>query len=154
MERRFITRVRVRSYELDMLGHVNNAVFLNWLEQARLEAFERIGWSLEALIARRWMTHVVRIEIDYRREVRFGDEVVVLTRVEGIGRTSLTLAHSLERAAPGAGARSGEGRARAEDGSEPEVVAEARVVVVWLGQDGRPTPVPEEVRRSLATPAD
>lgn len=113
-----------------MLGHVNNAVFLNWLEQARLEIFEEIGWSLEALIGRRWVSNVVRIEIDYRREVRFGDEIELATWLERIGTSSITLAHRLSR-----------------DGSE--VVAEARVVVVWLGADGRPSPVPEELRAEL-----
>lgn len=133
MSRRFLTRLRVRSYELDILGHVNNAVYLNWLEQARLEAFEALGYPLEALIERRWATTVARIEIDYRREARFGDQLLLSTELERIGRSSITLRHRMER-----------------EGDPEPAVAEARVVIVWLGADGRPAPVPEEVRRALA----
>lgn len=129
----FVTRHRVRSYELDIMGHVNNAAYLNWLEQARLEAFESLGYPLEDLIARRWMTTVARIEIDYRREARFGDEIAITTRLDRIGESSLALAHRLVRAGPGAG-----------------LVAEARAVLVWLGEDRRPARVPDEVRRAIA----
>lgn len=131
----FVTRHRVRSYELDIMGHVNNAAYLNWLEQARLEAFEALGYRLEDLIARQWMTTVARIEIDYRREARFGEEIAILTEVERVGTSSIALAHRLERA----GVR--------------DLVAEARVVVVWLGPDGRPARVPDEVRRAIEAAA-
>lgn len=126
------TRHRVRSYELDIMGHVNNAVYLSWLEQARLEALEALGYPLEALIARRWMTTVARVEIDYRREARFGDEIVISTRPERIGNSSITLRHRIER-----------------ENDPRALVAEARVVLVWLGEDGRPAPVPDEVRETL-----
>lgn len=80
-----------------MLGHVNNAVFLNWLEQARLQVLESLGWSVEDLVLQRWLSNVVGIEIDYRREVRFGDVVDVSTHLERLGNTSLTLGHRLLR---------------------------------------------------------
>lgn len=128
----FTARFTVRSYELDMLGHVNNAVYLNYLEQARLQAFEFLGWPLQGLLDGSWMTTVARIEIDYRREARFGDRLVVVTEVDRVGRTSITLAHRIERES---------------DPTSP--VADARVVIVWLGPEGRPSPVPDEVRRAL-----
>ncbi|MFQ5689742.1 MAG: acyl-CoA thioesterase [Gemmatimonadota bacterium] len=132
MARVFVSRFRVRSYELDFLGHVNNAVYLNWLEQARLQALGELGYPLEALIERAWVTLVARIEIDYRREVRHGDDIRLRTEVERVGRTSLTLHHRFERI-----------------DDEVPLVAEARVVIVWIGQDGRPAPVPDEVRERL-----
>lgn len=128
------TAIEVRSYELDILGHVNNAVFLNWLEQARLAALEALGFGVQALIEGRWSSNVVRIEIDYRRPARFGDRLRVLTWLERLGNTSLALGHRIER----------------EDEPEAGPVAEARVVVVWLDAEGRPTRVPDEVRSRLA----
>ena len=111
--RTFVSRFPVRSYELDILAHVNNAVYLNWLEQARLAAFDEIGYPLDALVERRWVTNVVRIEIDYRRPVVHGQTVVCRTELEGVGRTSLTLGHRLE-----------------VEGDPHPPAAEARVVVV------------------------
>ncbi|MGH7540625.1 MAG: acyl-CoA thioesterase [Gemmatimonadota bacterium] len=132
--RRFETTVQVRSYELDILGHVNNAVYLNWLEQARLAALEELGLGVEALIDREWLSNVVRIEIDYRRPARFGDRLRLLTWVERLGRTSLSLGHRILR----------EG-----EGEDAAPTADARVVVVWLDAGGRPTPIPREVRERL-----
>lgn len=127
------TAIEVRSYELDMLGHVNNAVFLNWLEQARLAALEALGFGVEALIEREWSSNVVRIEIDYRRPARFGDRLRVLTWLDRVGNTSLALGHRIER----------------RDDPKGGPVAEAKVIVVWLDRKGGPTRVPAEVRERL-----
>lgn len=133
------TRVRVRSYELDGFGHANHAVFLNWFEHARFETLREGGFPLRALAERGWGVHVVRIEVDYRREALLGDELVVETHLEEVRRTSMTL-HQVARSQAGQ--------------AEPEaVLAEARVVAVWVDEDGRPMRVPEEVRRALGPPA-
>lgn len=129
MARRFEHDIRVRSYELDFLGHVNNAVYLNWLEQARLAAFEEAGFGVATLLEGEWLTNVARIEIDYRRPTHFGERLRITSGVERIGRTSLTLRHGIRRL---------------DDG---ELVSEARVVVVWLDGSGSPVPVPEVARR-------
>jgi len=43
----FLTHLRVRHYEMDALGHVNNAVYQNYLEQAAIEHSESLGFTLE-----------------------------------------------------------------------------------------------------------
>ena len=48
---RYTVRWAVRQYELDALGHVNNAVYLNWAEQVAIDHVEALGygreWSVE-----------------------------------------------------------------------------------------------------------
>jgi len=44
----FTTQLRVRHYEMDPLGHVNNAVYQNYLEQAAIEHSEHLGFTLSA----------------------------------------------------------------------------------------------------------
>ena len=44
---RYVTPVRFR--DVDMMGHVNNAVYLNWLEQGRLSAMEGAGYAVRSL---------------------------------------------------------------------------------------------------------
>lgn len=122
---------RVRSYELDSFGHVNHSVHLNWFEQARFETIEAAGFAPATLAERGWGIHVVRVEVDYRREARLGEEMHITTGVERIRNSSMTLAQV---------ARCGSGGA---------VVAEARVVVVWIGPDRAPMRIPEEVRARL-----
>lgn len=133
MNRPFDIEVAVRSYELDALRHTNNAIYLKWMEHARLHVFEELGFGVSALVEGRVLYNIVRAEIDFRSPTFFGDRVIVGTQLEGIGTSSVRLRHPMHRARDGA------------------VVCETREVVVWLGPDGRPTPVPEDVRTALET---
>ena len=128
----FETRIRARSYELDSFGHVNHAVFLNYFEHARFQALKRGGLPMGEIEEEGWAIHVVRVEVDYRREVRQGDELLIRTRVERFRRSSMVI---------------GQVAAFADD--PDQVAAEARVVAVWIGRNGRPARVPERARRAL-----
>lgn len=81
----FRTRIKVRHYELDTLGHLNHAVYHSYGEVSRLELLEAAG-ALEGLpgVASVLLeTHVV-----FRRELRAGDEVDVTCDVKfGSGKT-------------------------------------------------------------------
>lgn len=136
----FESRFRVRSYELDGLGHANHAVYLNWFEQARYDALEAGGFPPERLSERGWGVHVVRIEVDYRRECRLGEALRVRTGIEEFRKSSMTIRQELLVEA----SESGD-----DAGGSPESAAEARVVVVWVGPEGRPMRIPDEVRSAL-----
>ena len=129
------TRLRVRSYELDSFGHVNHAVFLNYLEQARFEALEAGGFPPSLINARGWGVHVVRVEVDYRSEAVLGDPLVVRTRVEALKSSSMILRQVVRKES---------------EAGEGELVAEGRVVLVWVGSDRRPMRIPDPVREALS----
>lgn len=128
--------VEVRSYELDSFGHVNHAVFLNYFEFARFQALAAAGFGPEVLLAEGMGIHVVRVEVDYRKEARLGDLLRIRTTPAEIRNSSMTLAQV----------------ATAAD-DETVVIAEARVVVVWVGPSGRPTRIPDDIRRALGSEA-
>jgi acyl-CoA thioester hydrolase len=121
----FEHQVSVRWRDTDALGHVNNAVYLTYLEEAR-DAF-----YLRALGDPIYV--VVRLEIDFRAEVRHADRSVsVEIAVERLGTTSLTTRETL----------------RTADG---ELAAEARVITVRWNQDQRAVvPFGEDERARLA----
>ncbi|HSH74688.1 MAG TPA: thioesterase family protein [Longimicrobiales bacterium] len=126
------TSITVRSPEIDAFGHVNHAVFLNYLEHARYEALEAAGFSWPLLTERDWRIFVVRIEVDYLAEAKRADRLLVRTWAEGFRRTTMILRQEIVRA------------------DDPEVtVARARVTAVWIGPDRRPMRVPEGVRAGL-----
>ncbi len=128
----FESRVSARSYELDSFGHVNHAVYLQYFEYARFEALAAGGFGLHELRRRGEGVHVVRVEVDYRRESRLGDELRVQTVARELRNSSMTLE---QRALAG--------------GDADTLVAEARVVAVWIGPDGRPMRIPDDVRRAI-----
>lgn len=75
--------VRVRFHECDPLGHVNNAVYLNYLEQAAIDHAALVGWSQHNLEQEVGGVFVARRhEIDYLRPAVEGDRLEILTWAE------------------------------------------------------------------------
>jgi acyl-CoA thioester hydrolase len=73
----FQVRVRVRGYELDLNGHLNQAVYFQYAEHARWELFQAAGIGQEKLLAAGVGPVVLETTIRYHRELRHGDEVDV-----------------------------------------------------------------------------
>ena len=67
----------VRTFEIDVAGHVSNIVYLQWLEIARTELLEAVGLPVPAILEAGFAPVVARTEIEYRRPVVLGDEVTV-----------------------------------------------------------------------------
>jgi len=91
MLRRMHTQtVRIRWRDVDAYGHVNNAVYLTYLEECR----DR--WVHEVLGGGFFEFVIVRIAIDYRRELGLGDEEVTVTcRGTGYGTSSIRTAERI-----------------------------------------------------------
>lgn len=78
----------VRFADLDLQGHVNNKAFTVYAESGRAAFLRELGfWAAGATR----QSVVVRLEIDYRRELHYPGEVRVGVRVLKIGKTSFTL---------------------------------------------------------------
>jgi acyl-CoA thioester hydrolase len=118
---------QVRFRDLDPMGHVNNAVFLTYIEQARVAFLSQVG----AATGLEDMNMIVaRVEIDFRAPVRLGQELEISLRASRFGTKSFDLDYVLR-----------------VDG---EVVAEAKTVQVAYDYDRRePMPLPAEWREKL-----
>ena len=128
----FVHEEQVRFRDLDPMGHVNNAVFLTYLEQARVAFFSEMG----AATGLEDMNMIVaRVEIDFKAPVRLGQEVEVSVRASRFGTKSFDLDYELR--------------------VEGELVAVAKSVQVAYDYKRRePVPVPAEWREKLsAVPA-
>jgi acyl-CoA thioester hydrolase len=121
-------QIEIRWRDQDAYGHVNNAVYLTYLEEVRDEWLERaLGEAGDA-----WGYVTARIAIDFRRELRQDDDAVVarlwLTR---IGTSSLTTREEIVTAAG-------------------ELAAEAEAVLVARDPEtGRSRPLSEPERAAL-----
>jgi acyl-CoA thioester hydrolase len=126
----FERRVPVRWRDTDAFGHVNNAVFLSYLEEGR-DAFYAQTFDTDPHYV------VVRLEVDFRAEVRHQDrQVTVRIQAERMGTTSLITREAILTPAA-------------------EVAAEARVITVrWDPDQHRPVPFSEGERAMLAAAMD
>jgi acyl-CoA thioester hydrolase len=120
--------LEVRFRDCDGLGHVNNAVYLTYLEQARFAFWQRLTGV--SGIPRSFI--LARVECDYRVQATASDRLVVRLRVTAVGKSSFTFEYEIVNA-----------RTR-------EVVATARTVqVMYDYQAGRSIPVPDDIRARL-----
>jgi YbgC/YbaW family acyl-CoA thioester hydrolase len=86
----FAIEVDVRGYEIDSWGHVNNAVYLQWLELARWELFRNARPTL--LDAHEKTLPMMRyVDLDFRMETLFGDRIRIGIWPRSVGNTSITL---------------------------------------------------------------
>jgi acyl-CoA thioester hydrolase len=129
-EYRHRTTLPVRFRDIDAFGHVNNAVFHSYVEQARIQYLLEVLETAEPFD--RLPLILARVELDYRSPIFFGDEVVVETRVDRIGTTSIAMTH------------------RMIAGSDERLVGDVQSVLVTYDYDSaRPMPVPDDWRRRI-----
>ena len=120
----FVHTETVRFRDVDALGHVNNAVYLTYLEQARIAFLAPMGADQTGMI-------LARAEIDFRAQVGFGDEVEIEVEPLSVGTKSFELGYTVR--VSGA------------------VVAEAKTVLVAFDYSaGQAVPVPDGWRNALA----
>ncbi|MBD3919729.1 acyl-CoA thioesterase [Paenibacillus sp. PR3] len=81
----------VRSTEIDVNGHVNNAKYLEYLEWGREEWYDANQLHYETLLGHGVQTVTVNININYRKECKQGDRLTVTTEPQSIGRSSYVL---------------------------------------------------------------
>jgi acyl-CoA thioester hydrolase len=120
----FVHRETVRFRDLDAMGHVNNAVYSTYLEQARIAFLEPGGAEIASMI-------LARVEIDFRSPLELGETVEIELAPTRVGAKSFELSYEM---------RAGE-----------RVVAEARTVLVAYDYERNESkPLPDEWRKLLA----
>ena len=120
----FVHRETVRFRDLDSIGHMNNAVYATFLEQARLAFLAPQGADVKNMI-------LARLEIDFRSPVELGETVEITVTPTRVGTKSFDLGYEL----------------RAGD----RIVAEAKTVLVAYDYaHARSVELPPEWKERLA----
>lgn len=93
----FSVRVTVRSYEVDMNGHLNHANYHRYGEHARAEHMRAAGCSMQRMVDQGTGLVLLETHVRFLRELRHGDEVEVDSRLEfGAGKT-FEVGHTMTR---------------------------------------------------------
>lgn len=112
----------VRTYECDSYGHVNNAVYLNYLEVARYEFLKDVGFDYPAVIEAGYGVYVARVEIDYKKSALADDRLLIRSWPVKKGAVSGVIAQEISR---------GE-----------DIIAEAQVTWAFVDSKGTPVKIP------------
>jgi len=74
--------------DIDAAGHVNNATYLNYMEEAAIRHARASGWSMERMQAAGFVPVARSHRIEYRAQASLGEEVTVSTFLSDVRRTS------------------------------------------------------------------
>jgi acyl-CoA thioester hydrolase len=127
----FSLTIKVRSYECDSYGHVNNAVYLNYLEYARMSALAVSGFTLDTMKKRGYLVVIRKIEIEYKYPLFMNDEIIIDTFTSETKRSSGTFIQQITNKTRG------------------HLSAEAKVTWVFTDTKGKPIPIPSEIREAF-----
>ncbi|HAA01458.1 MAG TPA: acyl-CoA thioesterase [Flavobacteriales bacterium] len=88
-----VCRMEVRFVDIDVMGHVNNAVYLNYFEQARMHFFAaKIGTEWD------WVNHgilLARNEVEYKQPTRLHEDVHIEVWIGKVGGKSLEMEYEV-----------------------------------------------------------
>jgi len=126
-------QIRVRYSETDQMGVVHHANYLVYLEEGRTALMRSLGFPYDDVERRGFAMAVRSVEVRYRVPARYGDEILVRTRVDRFRGASILYAYELLRVA------------------DQELIAtgSAEVACLDLAGDFRPVPIPQDIRAAL-----
>lgn len=120
----------MRDYECDMQGHVNNAVYLNYLEHCRHEYLKAFGLDFSKLVKNGNHLVVIRAEVDYKRSLQSGDHFMIGLIMEKVSPLRYRFIQDVYLL------------------PEKKLVLKARVIGTGVNAKGRPE-LPQEISQVL-----
>ena len=126
------TQLHIRFTDIDAFGHVNNATYLTYFEEARVNFFDDVidwsyDWTKEGVI-------VARAEIDYVMPAHFKDEIFIYTKCSRLGTKSFDLSYQM---------------VKFHDGKEILLADAVTVMVAFDYRSNKSIAVPEDWRTAL-----
>ncbi len=128
--------IKVRGYHLDIYSHVNNARYLEFLEEGRWAAFENMG-DVKEILSKGYALTVVNININYISSATAGDILVIKTDLVKTGTKSITVSQKIFR----------------KNGMDPVIDAVVTFVLVDT-KSGKSVPLNERILKYLDHNAD
>jgi acyl-CoA thioester hydrolase len=120
-----IAEHKVRSYECDSYNHVNNSVYLNYLEYGRMEFLNAIGFDFKAVTEAGYYLYVTHIDIYYKASAVLNDKLLIEITPTKMKTITGEFKQTIKK----------------EDGT---VCAEATVTWACVTKEGRPSKLPAE----------
>jgi len=123
----FSTRRMVRWRDIDGMKHVNNAIYLEYVEECGFQAVAARGWSVQRMSEEGFAILVRKNQLHYRQPALLDDELEITTWVSEVRRSTATRYYQIRRHLSG------------------ELLVEVHALGVWVDlKTGRPARIPAQ----------
>ena len=86
---------KVHYYETDMMGLVHHANYIHWMEEARIDFMDRMGFPYKRMEAGGVLSPVKSIQVNYLKPCTFGDEVDITVGVKEFNGVVITMMYDM-----------------------------------------------------------
>ena len=86
---------KVQYYETDMMGLAHHANYIHWMEEARIDFMDQMGFPYTRMEAEGVVSPVKSMQVNYLKPCTFGDEVDITVGVKGFNGVVLTIAYDM-----------------------------------------------------------
>ena len=86
---------KVQYYETDMMGVAHHANYVHWMEEARIDFMDRIGFPYKRMEAEGVLSPVKSMQVNYLKPCTFGDEVEIKVCVKDFNGVVITMAYDM-----------------------------------------------------------
>lgn len=73
---------KVQYYETDKMGITHHSNYIRWMEEARVDFFEKIGYKFEKIEEKGIISPVIGVNCNYKKSTRFGDYVDIEVKIQ------------------------------------------------------------------------
>ena len=92
---------KINYYETDKMGIVHHSNYIRWMEEARVDFLDQIGFGYAKLEADGIISPVIGVECDYKTSTTFGEAVEIDVEVEAFKGVKLTLSYTMTKVGTG-----------------------------------------------------
>lgn len=90
---------KVQYYETDRMGITHHSNYIRWMEEARIDFLERIGWSYDKLEKEGILSPVLKVSCQYKKTTTFADEILIAVKVKEFNGVRLVIEYEMKKEA-------------------------------------------------------
>ena len=90
---------RAQYYETDKMGIIHHANYIHWMEEARIDFLDQLGWGFDRLERMGVSSPVLALRCSYKKPTRFAEQVTVRVRLAAYRGVRMTIAYRMENEA-------------------------------------------------------
>ena len=88
---------KVQYYETDRMGVTHHSNYLRFMEEARVDYLEQIGYSYGRMESEGLVSPVISVNIDYKKPTTFADEITIAVGIVEVTPVKLLIGYTMER---------------------------------------------------------